>query len=107
MKQLLSHRLFWTAIALALPMALQADLSSTKTLTMTSGALNLDTGATATSGGDLLWDGSTLTPQGTAKAVNIGPAGTITGLSKSFLDGLKPTATSAALSSSTLVVGDV
>jgi uncharacterized protein (TIGR03437 family) len=88
-------------------MALLADLSSTKTLTMTSGALNLDTGATATSGGDILWDGSTLTPQGTAKAVNIGPAGTITGLSKSFLDGLKPTATSAALSSSTLVVGDV
>jgi uncharacterized protein (TIGR03437 family) len=43
------------------------DLSSTKTLTGTQ-SLNLDTGATAASGGDLLWNGSSLTPQGAAKA---------------------------------------
>jgi len=35
------------------------------------GALNFDTGATGTSGGDLLWNGSTLTPEGRATAAII------------------------------------
>lgn len=107
MKQAFCNRIGWAALALALPIALLADTSGTKTLTAATGALNLDTGATATSGGDILWNGSTLTPQGTAKAFNVGAIGSISGLNKSVLDGFKSSATPAAIPSSTLVVGDV
>jgi uncharacterized protein (TIGR03437 family) len=55
-------------VALTLPVLSLADVSSTATLTSTTGALNLDAGTTGTSGGDLLWNGTTLTPQGSATA---------------------------------------
>jgi uncharacterized protein (TIGR03437 family) len=42
-----------------------ADINGTQTLSANT-AFNLDTGATASSGGDVLWNGSTLTPQGSA-----------------------------------------
>jgi len=97
----------WAALALAFPISALADLSDTKTLSANTG-LNLDTGAFTSSGnGDILWNGNTLTPQGNAKAANVGPAGGLTGLSKSVLDGFKLLASSAAIPSSTLVVGDV
>ena len=62
-------KLFFTnalaVIAMAFPVVALADT----TLTLSSpSTLNLDTGATVTSGGDLLWDGTNLTPQGTATA---------------------------------------
>ena len=61
MKQILCRR---TAIAvLAFPIAALADLNQTTTLQANT-TLNLETGATATSGGDILWNGSTITPQG-------------------------------------------
>lgn len=61
--------LFATAIvALTLPVLALADVSGTPTLTAAAGALNLDAGTTGASGGDLKWDGSTLTPQGSATA---------------------------------------
>src|ERR1039457_645454 len=62
------------ALALALPMAALADITGTPTPAAGT-ALNLDTGATASSGGDILWSGSSMTPQGTAKAFNIGGGG--------------------------------
>ena len=62
------------ALALALPIAALADVTGTPTLAANT-ALNLDTGATASSGGDILWSGSSMTPQGTAKAFNIGGGG--------------------------------
>lgn len=57
-------------LAALFPTAALADLSGTVTLPVNN-SLNLDTGATAGSGGDLFWNGSTLTPLGSAKAVNI------------------------------------
>jgi len=58
-------------LALGLPITALADLSQVTPLAANT-ALNLDTGATASSGGDILWDGSTITPQGNATAVNVG-----------------------------------
>lgn len=55
------------ALALAFPAATMADVTGTLTLNANS-TLNLDTGKSVSSGGDLAWDGSHLTPQGTAKA---------------------------------------
>lgn len=51
-----------------------ADLTGTATLT-TSTTLNLDTGTTGASGGDLLWNGSTLMLQGSATACRITSSG--------------------------------
>ncbi len=61
-------------LALIFPIGAIADLNSTVTLTANS-AVSLDSGATSTSGGDLLWSGSTLTPQGKAGAFNFGNFG--------------------------------
>ena len=52
------------------PVAVLADLNQTTTLTANT-SLNLDTGATANSGGDILWTGSAIAPQGNATAVVI------------------------------------
>lgn len=57
-------------LLLAFPIAALADLSGTSTLSANT-ALNLDTGATAASGGDILWNGSSITPQGSATAYNL------------------------------------
>lgn len=57
-------------LALILPMAALADLSQTTPLA-SGQALNLDTGATAASGGDLLYNGSSLTPQGKAATFSV------------------------------------
>lgn len=62
------------AIALALPIAALADT----TVTLQSGStLNLDTGKTGTSGGDLIWDGTDLTPQGAATAIDLPASGAL------------------------------
>ena len=55
------------ALILAFPIAALADLSGTPTLAAGT-TLNLDTGATATTGGDILWNGSIITIQGNASA---------------------------------------
>lgn len=66
-----SCRVFLTigvaVVALTFPALSLADVSGTATLTA-SQTLNLDAGSTGTSGGDLLWNGSALTPQGSATA---------------------------------------
>lgn len=49
--------LFWASMVLC--GTAMADLSETTILT-TSAALNLETGAVVGSGGDILWDGSTI-----------------------------------------------
>jgi len=38
------------------------------------------------SGGDLLWNGTTIAPQGTAKAYNIGSFGSFDGLPKAYFE---------------------
>ena len=58
----------WAVMALGLPAAALADLTQTTTLPAST-SLNLETGVTAAgSGGDILWDGSAMTPQGKATA---------------------------------------
>jgi hypothetical protein len=53
------------------PHAVWADLSG-PTILQTGSTLNLNTGAVASSGGDILWNGSTIAPQGAAKLSNAG-----------------------------------
>jgi uncharacterized protein (TIGR03437 family) len=57
-------------IACVFPVAIFADVTGTPTLTSGT-SLSLDTGTTGTSGGDILWSGTTLTPQGSATAVDL------------------------------------
>ena len=71
MTQTLCRRTARAVLALAFPIAALADLNQTTTLQANT-TLNLETGATASSGGDILWNGSTITPQGNATAVHIG-----------------------------------
>src|ERR1700730_1355162 len=63
-------------VAVVFPIAAFADLSPAAPVTVPAGqSLNLETGAVAASGGDLLWNGTTITPQGSAKALNVGSLG--------------------------------
>jgi uncharacterized protein (TIGR03437 family) len=57
-------------LVFAFPIAALADTTGTPNLSAGS-TLNLDTGATGTSGGDVLWDGTNLTPQGSATAIDV------------------------------------
>jgi len=107
----MNHTLSARILALSLlafifPVAALADLNQTTTVQANS-RLNLDTGATPASGGDLLWNGTTITPQGSAKAYNLGPLGSIDGFPKAYFEPLKIVASSATIPASALVVGDV
>ena len=74
LNQTLSARIIALAIlACAFPVAVRADLSE-NTILQTGSALNLDTGAVVSSGGDILWNGSTIAPQGSATVYNVGNA---------------------------------
>jgi uncharacterized protein (TIGR03437 family) len=65
---------FLSLVALACPMAALADVSNT--VTLSSGQhLNLDTGATSSSGGDLAFTGTSITPQGSAGFNDFGNVG--------------------------------
>src|SRR6185295_9425165 len=106
MNRTLSARiLVLSLLSFIFPVAALADLNQTTTLQANT-RLNLDTGATPTSGGDLLWNGLTITPQGSAKAANMF-VGTLNGLTKAQFDVFKVLASSAPIPASTLVVGDV
>ena len=63
-------------MAAALPIAALADVTGTPTLTAST-ALSLDTGTAGSSGGDILWSGSSLTSQGNAGIYNIGNFGPV------------------------------
>lgn len=75
MKQLQSARIAVCVLFLGFPVAVLADLSQTTTLQANT-TLNLDTGAVASSGGDLLWNGTTIAPQGRARAASV-PGGAV------------------------------
>ncbi len=95
-------------LALAFPIAIRADISQTATLQANS-SLNFDTGATVASGGDLLWNGSTLTPQGKAKVASFGNLGVaaFAFLSKSSFSTISILASSNPIGANLLVVGEV
>jgi len=96
-----------TVVACATPIAVWADLSE-NTILQTGSALNLDTGAVATSGGDILWNGSTITPQGSATVRNLGNLGSANfdGLPESYWVSVAPGAKSTAIAANLLVAGD-
>lgn len=108
MKQPLSIKLLRTALGLALAIAAKADISQTTTLA-SGNTLNLDTGATGSSGGDLLWNGSTITPQGKARAYNFGNLGAtvFNNETQAQLKSLSILATNAPIAAGVLVSGDV
>ena len=67
----------WTAagvLALALTSAALANFSET-TILQPNSTLSVDTGAVASSGGDILWSGSNLIPQGAARVKDLGVVG--------------------------------
>ncbi len=101
-------RITIAVLVLAFPMAALADLSQTTTLPATT-AVNLDTGATASSGGDILWNGSTIAPQGKARAANVGNFGasSFDTLEKALFAPFSVIASSAPIAASVLVVGDI
>ncbi|HEY4359445.1 MAG TPA: hypothetical protein VGN17_00665 [Bryobacteraceae bacterium] len=76
-------------LLLLTPLAALADLSET-TVLLTNTGVNMDTGAIVTSGGDLFWNGTTLVPQGGAKARIGASLGTtnFNGLPESYWDGV-------------------
>ncbi len=94
--------------ALSLAVAALADINGTSTLASGS-TLNLDTGETVSSGGDILWNGSSIAPQGKAKAYNFGNLGTIgfNGLGQTQLSAVLLVASSSPIQAGALVVGDV
>jgi uncharacterized protein (TIGR03437 family) len=91
-------------LAFVFPVSALADLNLTITLQANT-ALNLETGATASSGGDILWNGSTITPQGNATALLIGniPFNLVT---QSILTSL-PVYTRSPIAASDLLVNNV
>jgi uncharacterized protein (TIGR03437 family) len=100
-------------LALVFPMAALADFSNTQTIS--SGQyLNLATGATSTSGGDLLFTGTSITPQGSAKFsdYSMGSAGSEASLEYSLITGadvsiLGGTFTATPINGSSLVTGEI
>lgn len=95
-------------LTLIFPLAALADISQTVTL-QPNDALNLDTGATAASGGDILWNGTTIAPQGKARAANIGNLGDIgyDVATEAYLAAFKAIASSSAIAANLLVAGDL
>jgi len=108
MNQTLSVRILALFIpTLIFPIAALADLNQTIVL-QTNNHLSLDTGDAPSSGGDLLWNGVTLTPQGTAKAYNVGDLGATNfdGLPQSYWVTLSQAAKSSPIAANLLVPGD-
>jgi uncharacterized protein (TIGR03437 family) len=91
---------------LALPFAAMADVSGNVVL-QSNTALKLDSGTIASSGGDILWTGTSIAPQGTARAYSVGALGltNCTGLSQSTYQIYADSATPAAIPNSKLAPG--
>ena len=94
-------------LALILPCAARADLSENTILQANTG-LDLDNGAVISSGGDILWNGSTITPQGSARVRNLGNIGptNFNGLTESYWVSVAPGANSTPIAANLLVGGD-
>ena len=95
-------------LVLALPIAALANLTGTPTLSANT-ALSLDTGATSASGGDILWSGTAITPQGKAGAFNLGAQGStlFNSLNQSTLSAFGAAYSASPIPVATLVVNDV
>ena len=95
----MSKRFSWNSIALlalVFPVAGFADVSGTPTLSANA-TLNLDTGNVGTSGGDILWTGTSIKFQGSATGFDLGSAASFSSLTQSELSGFSGALTSASI----------
>ena len=111
MKSTLLRRTAVAVLAFAFPIAALADISNTVTLAANT-ALNLDTGATASSGGDILWTGSSITFQGAAKGgslalLGLSGASGFSSVTLVILQELASFATATPIPASALPVGTI
>ncbi len=110
MRRLLNNKTI-AILALIFPIAALANVTGTPTLT-SGQILSLDTGTVVTSGGDILWTGTSITLQGSATAFNLSADG-LTGtssfsvLSQSTLSAFSSLYSSAALPLSALAVNNI
>jgi uncharacterized protein (TIGR03437 family) len=100
-----ANRFFLAFLVFCIPAL--ADLSET-TILQTNMTLNLETGAVAGSGGDIVWQGSAIAPQGSAKLKNFGNLGitNFNGLPQSYFAPFAAGAKAAPLTAALLVPGD-
>src|SRR5271170_6279590 len=108
MKQVLFRRVAIAVLTTTFPVVAWADLAGTVTLS-TNMTLSLDTGVTSTTGGDILWTGTQISFQGTAKGVNAGDIGAaeFSAITLTIAQGFASAASTAPIPNSVLVVGDV
>jgi fibronectin-binding autotransporter adhesin len=98
-------------LALVFPIAALAQTSGT--LTLNSGQnVNLDAGTVVSSGGDLSWNGTAFTPQGSATALNgamygVMGASTFSSLTEAELSAFSFAYSNAAVTESSLGVGGI
>src|SRR5580704_16405170 len=76
----LFYRNALAVLVFTFPIAALADVTGTPTLSANT-TLSLDTGATVTSGGDISWNGTSITPQGSAVGIDATPLAGISGAS--------------------------
>jgi len=94
------------ALAIALSTAAWADQSGNATLTANT-YLNLDTGAPSSTGGDILWNGTALAPQGRAELYNLGKYGSRVFKSIASRSASGARYGAAPIPASALVAGDI
>lgn len=107
------HTIALAILILALPLAALANVTGTPTLNDDM-SLSLDTGTTSTtaSSGDIYWNGTSMTPEGSATIYNFEQAGagysaTFAALTQSLLSELASAYTKTPVPASTLIVGDI
>jgi uncharacterized protein (TIGR03437 family) len=93
-------------LAIAFSSSAQAAQSGSATLAAHLG-LNLDTGTVSDSGGDILWNGTALTPQGGAALYNLGKFGSRVFKSIRARSAAAPAYSAAPIPASQLTAGDI
>ena len=93
-------------LAIAFSSAAWADQSGSATLTAQL-SLNLDTGAVSGTGGDILWNGTALAPQGHAGLYNLGKYGSRVFKSIRARSAAAPPYSAAPIPASQLTAGDI
>jgi uncharacterized protein (TIGR03437 family) len=101
-----TRHLALAAMAITFSIAAWADQSGNATLTA-NGYLNLDTGAISSAGGDILWNGTALAPQGRAGLYNLGKYGSRVFKSIAARSAAGAPYSAAPIPAGTLVTGDV
>jgi uncharacterized protein (TIGR03437 family) len=93
-------------LAIVFSSAARATQSGSATLTAQL-SLNLDTGIVSGTGGDILWNGTALTPQGRAALYNLGKFGSRVFKSIRARTAAAPAYSAAAIPASKLTAGDI